>query len=160
MQGKRGHLLGNVFDLYVHVQAVLAEPAQAGIGCRPAIDIFFETRDGAVIDDLALFIAPATINNLAHFDLVDVASDDAVHQSGRIFAGDQIFIERRDIDKRSRVANSVVLVLVNAHGVIARPFAVVQAVAERERSLVKCGSDGQADSLVKIESGVTMLPKR
>ena len=87
------------------------------------------------------------------FDLVDVASDDAVHQAGRIFAGDQILVERRDVDERGRVADGVVLVLVvhfvHADGVVARPFAVVQAVAEGESSLVKCGSDGQRDSSLR-----------
>ena len=31
-------LLGNVFDLHIHAQTVLLEPAQARIGGRPAID--------------------------------------------------------------------------------------------------------------------------
>ena len=145
MQGKRRDLLGNVFDLHVHVQAILPEPAQAGIGGGPAIDVFFEAGDGAVVDDLALFVALAAINHLSHFDFVDVAGDYPVHQTSRIFAGDQIFIKWRDIDERSRVANGVVLVLVmnliHANRVIARPLAVIEAVAKRESSFVKCGSD-------------------
>jgi hypothetical protein len=35
---------------------------------------------------------------------------------------------------------------VNADGVIAGPFAVVEAFAERERFLVKSGSDGHESS--------------
>ena len=156
MQSERGNFLGNIFDLHVHVQAVLAEPAQAGVGGGPAIDVFFEARDRAVVDDLALFVAPAAINHLAHFDFVDVASDDAVHQAGRVFAGDQILVQRRDVDERGRVANGVVLVLVmnfvHADGVVAGPLAVVQAVAQGESSLVKCGSDGQRDSSLRLLS--------
>ena len=70
---------------------------------------------------------------------------------GRVFAGDQIFVERCDIDERGGVADGVVLVLmmhlVNADGVVSRPLAVVQALAEGEGSLVKCGSDGQVGGL-------------
>ena len=147
LQSERGDFLGNILDLNIHVQAVLAEPAQAGIGGGPAIDVFFETRNGAVVDDLALFIAPAAINDLAHFDFVDIARDNAVHEACRVLAGDQILVKRRDVDERGRVANGVVLVLmmhfIHADGVVARPLAIVQAVAKGESSLVKCGSDGQ-----------------
>ena len=59
----------------------------------------------------------------------------------------------------ARVANGVVLVLVvnfvHAHGVVAGPLAVVQAVAEGESSLVKCGSDGQRDSSLRQFSRAT-----
>ena len=149
LQRQSRRLLGDVFDLNIHVQAVLPEPAQARIGCRPAIFVFFEARDRAIVDDLAIFIAPAGIDHLPHRDFVDVARDHAIHQFGRILAGDQILVERRDIDQRAGVADRVVLVLVvhfiHADRVVSRPLAVIQAMAERERSLVKCSSDRQGD---------------
>ena len=160
MQCEGRDFLGNVFDLHVQVEAVLAEPAQAGIGRRPAIDILFEPRDGAVVDDLALLVAPTAIDDLSHFDFVDVARDHAIHQLGRVLAGDQVLVERRDVDERRGVADGVVLVLVmhliDADRVVARPFAVVQALAERECSLVKCGSDGQESGLEQfdVEAGL------
>ena len=144
-------MLGDVFDLNVHVQAVLTEPAQARIGGRPAIFIFFEARDGAVVDDFAILIAPAGIDHLANGDFIDVARDDAVHQFGRILAGDQIFVEWRNINQSAGVADGVVLVLVmhfvHADGVVSRPLAVIQALAEGERSIVKCSSNGQGGLL-------------
>ena len=147
LQRERRDFLGNVFDLDIHAQGVLAEPAQAGVGGGPAVGVFVEARDGAVVDHLALLVAPAAVDHLAHADLVDVAGDDAVHQLGGVFAGDQVLVERRDVDERGGVADGVVLVLVmhlvDADRVVARPLAVVQAVAERESSLVKCGSDWQ-----------------
>jgi hypothetical protein len=41
-----------------------------------------------------------------------------------------------------------VMHFVNADRVIARPLAVVQAVAERESSFVKCGSYGHRSSSI------------
>ena len=97
---------------------------------------------------------------MSHFDFVDVARDHAIHQLGRILAGDQVLVERRDVDERRGVADGVVLVLVmhliDADRVVARPFAVVQALAERECSLVKRGSDGQGSGLEQfdVEAGL------
>ena len=84
----------------VHVEAVLAEPAEAGIGGGPAIFVFFEARDGAVVDDFAVFVTPAAVDDLADRDFVHVAGDDAVDEFGGIFAGDEIFVERGDVDQR------------------------------------------------------------
>src|SRR5262249_40942285 len=75
LQGEGGEFLGDVFDPHVHVQTVLAKPAQAGIGGRPAVLVFFQASDGAVVDHLALLVAPATVNHLPHADLGDVAGD-------------------------------------------------------------------------------------
>ena len=51
------------------------------------------------------------------------------------------------------IANRVVLVLVmrlvRADRVVARPLAIVQAVAQRKGSLVKCGSDRQSNYLLR-----------
>ena len=41
LQRQRCRLLGDVFDLNVHIQAVLPEPAQARIGSGPAVFVFF-----------------------------------------------------------------------------------------------------------------------
>src|SRR5215469_3178411 len=101
LQGEGSHLLRNVFDLYVHIQAVLTEPAQAGVGGGPAIDVFLETRNRAVVDHLPFLIAPAAVNNLPDFDLIDVACDHAVHQAGRILAGDQVLVEWGNVDQRA-----------------------------------------------------------
>src|SRR6185437_16456099 len=107
--------------------------------------------DGAVINHHALFIAPAAIDHLPRLHLMNVARDHAVHQLGSVFAGNQVLVERHDIDERSRIADSVVLVLVvhliGADGVIARPFAIIQALAQGKSALMKCGSDGHGKSI-------------
>src|SRR5215469_2015582 len=72
---------------------------------------------------------------------MDIAGDDAVDQPRGVPAGDAVFEERGNIDQSRGVADGVVLVLVvrliDAHRVIARPFAVVQAFAQCQRAFVK-----------------------
>src|SRR5581483_5855725 len=118
-----------------------------GIGCSPAVSVPGEARDGAIVNHESLFVTPAAVDNLSDGDLVDVARDDAIYQARRVRAGDHVLIKRGDVDQRRRIADSVVLVLVvrlvSPDRVIARPLAVLQAWAEREGSLVKCGSDWQ-----------------
>lgn len=144
----------------MHVQAkrVLPEPAEAGIGGGPAVVVFAEPGDGAVVDDLAFGIAPAAVDDLVHGDLVDVAGDDAVDEAGGVAAGDAVFEERGDVNQRGGVANGVVFVFVvgfiDADGVIAGPFAIVEALAEREGAFVKSGSDGQRSLLESSSSGI------
>ena len=79
-------LLGNVLDLDVEADGVLAKPAQIRIGCRPAIAVLLQPGDGAVVDDLAVFIAPAAVDHLVDRDFVDVARDHAIHEAGCIAA--------------------------------------------------------------------------
>src|SRR5262249_27730781 len=127
--------------------AVLAKPAQAGIGRGPAIFVLFQASDCAVVNHLSLFIAPAAVDHLTRLHLINVARDHAVYQPGGVFARDQILIQRRNIDQRGSIADGVVLVLVmhliGADCVIARPLAVVQALAQGKSAIVKCSTNGQ-----------------
>ena len=72
--------------------------------------------------------------------MVDVARDHPVHQFGGVAARDHVFVKRRDVDQRRRVPDGVVLVLVvrlvDADRVVARPLAIAQALAERESPFV------------------------
>ena len=149
---KRGCFFGDVFDVYVQAESVLLEPAEAGVGGGPAVVVFAEARDGAVVDDFAFGIAPAAVDDLVDCDLINVAGDDAVDELGGVASGDAVFEEGRDVDERGGVADGVVLVLVvhfvNADGVIAGPFAIVEAFAEGEGAFVEGGSYWHWGSLV------------
>src|SRR5581483_4383784 len=142
---QRRHLLGNVLDFDLQTDGVLPKPAQVGIGGCPAITVFFQPRDGAVVDNLAFFVAPAAIDDLIDCNLVDLSGDDAVHESRRILTGDHVFVKWRDVDQRAGVADSVVFVLVvsfvDTDRVIPRPLAVVEALAKRKRPLMNGSSD-------------------
>ena len=115
-------------------ERVLVEPSQAGISRRPAIEIFSQPRDRAVVNHFALLVAPAAINHLPHGHFVDVARNHAVHELCRIAPADQVFEKRRHINQRRRIPDRVVLVLVmhlvHAHRVIARPLAIIHALAK------------------------------
>ena len=84
-----------------------------------------EPRHRAVVDHLAVFIAPRRVVDLADGHLRRVARDDAIDQAHRIAAGHAVLEERRHVDQRARVANRVVFVLVmrlvGADRVVARP---------------------------------------
>src|SRR5262249_29193551 len=76
-------------------------------------------------------------------------------------SGDSVFVERRDVDERGGVANGIVFVLmvhlVDADGVIAGPFAIVEAFAEGESAFVKSGSDGQGRLLFVLGAGIIVV---
>ena len=141
-------MFGNVFHGYSETEGVLLEPAQAGIGCGPTVVVFAEAGDGAVVDDFAFGVAPAAVNDLVDGDFVDVARDDAIDEASGVAAGDAVLEEGRDIDECGGVADGVVLVLVmsfvDTDGVVAGPFAIVEAFAQCERAFVKRCADGQA----------------
>ena len=151
LQRESRSFLGNVLNLHIQAKGVLPEPAQAGIGGGPAVVVFAEARDGAVVNDLAVGIAPAAVNDLIDGHLVDVAGDDTIDEFAGVAAVDAVFEERCDVDQSRGVADGVVLVLVrhfvDAGGVIARPLLEVEAFAERESSFVKSGSDGHIPSV-------------
>src|SRR5438094_3491983 len=140
------------------------EPAQVRLGGGPAIAVFVEARDGAVVNHFALLVAPAAINHLSLGHFVNVARDDAVHQLGSVAPGDQVLVQRRDVNQRRCIADSVVLVLmvhlIHADRVISRPLAIIEALAEREGAFVKGGSDGHDflfNSKLRIIPTLTMM---
>src|SRR5208282_3417569 len=81
LQRQRGNLFGDVLYLHVKPDCILPEPTQVGVSRSPAIAVIFQPCDGAVVDDLALFVAPAAVDHLIDGDLVDVAGDDAVDKA-------------------------------------------------------------------------------
>ena len=112
LQRQRGHALRDVFDPHLEPDGVLGEPAQARVGRGPAINVFIEPRHRAVVDHFAVLVAPGRVNHLADRNLAQVARDDAIDQTRRIFSRNSIFEQRRDIDERRGIANGVVLVFV------------------------------------------------
>src|SRR5439155_14880731 len=111
LERQRGDSFRNIFDLYVEGQRVLLEPAQAGIRGGPAILVFAEARDGAVVDDFTFGITPAAGNDLIDRDFVDIACDYAVYELRSVAAGNAILEGRRDVDEPGGIADGVVFVL-------------------------------------------------
>ena len=123
----------------------LLEPALARVRGSPTIRVLTYTRDGAIVNNLAVLITPAAVNHLAYAHLVNVACDDTINEARGILSGDHVLEQRSDVDQCRGIADRVVLVLVvrfvDADGVIAGPFAVAETVAQTEGSFVKRGSD-------------------
>ena len=156
MQGERRKLFGDVLDLHLESNGVLPEPAQVRIGGGPAVAVLLEAGDSAIIDHLAVLITPAAINDLIDGDLVDVARQHTIYETGGVAPGDQVLEQRSHINKRRRIADSVVFMLVmgfvNAYGIEARPLTEVEALAEWERSCVDRSSDGHLYSSLWLVS--------
>src|SRR5215469_10731565 len=150
LQGQRRELLGDVFDLNLKSDGILTKPAQIGVGGSPAIGVFSQSCNGAVVNDLAVFIAPAAIDDLIDGDFVDIAGQYAIDKASRITTCYEVLEQGRDVDQSRRIADGVVFVfvvrLVHADGVKAGPLAIIQAGAEGKRSFVNGGTDGHLDS--------------
>ena len=151
LKRQRRYTFGNIFNLDVHPGCVLCKPAQARIGCGPAIGVFLEPGHRAVVDHFSMLIAPRRVDDLAHRHLSHVTSDYAIDQSRRISTRQPVLVEWRDIDQRRSVANRVVFMFVmwfvRADGVIAGPFAIVETFAKWKCAFVKCSSDWHSMTL-------------
>ena len=141
LQRQGRHLLGDVLDLHVQSARVRHQPAQVRMRRRPAIRLLGHPRHRAVVDDGAVLVAPRRVPDLADRQLRGVAGDDAVHEPRGAGAVQPVLEERRDVDQRARVADGVVLVvvvrLVGADRVVARPVAKAEAFGERRRPFMK-----------------------
>ena len=141
LEGKGGNTFRDILDLDIQPHGVLPKPSQTGIGRGPSILLLVQSRDRPVIDHLALLIAPGCVPDLPDAHASNVTRDDAVHEPRRVSTGDAVLEERGDVDEGGCVANGVVFVLVvalvRAHGVVARPLAIVQRFAQCEGARVK-----------------------
>ena len=113
---------------------------------------------------LPSLVAPGRVDDLSDADLRGVARDDAVDEPRRVGPGDQVLVERRHVDQRGGVADGVVFVLVvrlvRADGVVTRPLAVVEALAERERARVEGGADRHRRNIPNCGSWIAGLRLR
>ena len=121
---------------------VLPEPAQARIGRGPAERLLRQPRHRPVVDDLAVLVAPRRVEDLA--DAPSSTTSRVIRRSTRRAAsGPVIRYLKSGETSISAAALRIALyscswcALVGADGVVARPVAVVEALAERERALVE-----------------------
>ena len=104
--------------------------------------------DGAVVDDLAVLVAPRRVVDLPDGERRGVAGDDAVHEARRVGTGDAVLVERADVDERRRLADGVVLdvveVGVDGRREIARPLAPLHLAVQGRRPRMERGPDAHA----------------
>ena len=137
-------------------EAFCRNQRRARIGRRPPEQVVVEPRHRAIVDDLTVFVAPRRVEHLADGHFRDVPGNQAIDQAGGVRTRNQVFEQRRDVDERRRIANRVVLVfvmaLVRADRVVARPLAVVQALAEGERAVVHGGANGHGGNIAILNA--------
>ena len=75
--------LGGLLDRHVEPGRVLAQPAQLRVGGGPAEPLVVQAVDRAVVDDLAVLVAPRRVEDLADGQLRRVAGDDPVDEAER-----------------------------------------------------------------------------
>ena len=145
LHGQRGDALAHVLDLDVQSASVHPEPAQRRVGGRPAVALLLEAGDRPVVDHAAVLVAPGRVVDAADAELARVPRDHAVDEPRGVRPGDQVLVERRDVDERRRLPDGVVLDLVGvgvrARREIARPFAPLQLGVEWRGPGIERGSD-------------------
>ena len=68
-----------------------------------------ETKNGPVIDNFALIIAPDAIADPAGFELRHIARDHAIEEGLRVSTADAVFAHRRQIHDRAGIADGEIL---------------------------------------------------
>src|SRR6185436_7138879 len=148
LERDRRDLLGDVIDGDVEVAGVEGQPAELGVGGGPEVLGLGESMDRAVVDDLAVLVAPGRVPDLPHGELRGVAGDHPVDERGRVRAGDAVLVQGRDVDQRGSLADRVVLdvvrVGVRGRGPVAGPLAPLLLAIERGGPRVERGPDAHA----------------
>ncbi len=145
LQRQGGHALAHVLDRGVQAARVFEQPAQVGVGRRPPEAGVGQARHRAVVDHLAVVVAPRRVVDLPDGHLRGITRDDAVHEAAGIRPVQVVLEERRDVDEAAAVPDRVVLVLVmrleGAHRVETGPVAEAEAAGQGQRARVKGGAD-------------------
>jgi hypothetical protein len=101
--------LTDVLHVDVEVRRVQHEPPVRRIGGGDAVRGLGQARQGSVVDDLALFVAPGRVRHLVDLELRHVARHHAVEQAGGVGPLDHVLVEGRYVDDRGGLADRVVL---------------------------------------------------
>ena len=67
-------------------RGIFTQPAIVRVGGRQAEELVVEPRHRAIVDHLAVAVAPGGVQHLAHLSLGDIAGHDTVEQSRGIAA--------------------------------------------------------------------------
>ncbi len=143
LNGQRRQIVADVDHLSVEAIADVLEPAAAGIGRGDAEMVGVQSRHGAVVDDLAVGVAPGGVIDLADFLFGDIAGDDPIDEAGGVGAGDLILEQGGDVDQRRAVADGVIFPvmghLVDARRQEAGPVSPFITIADGRRPGVERG---------------------
>ncbi|MCZ6528858.1 MAG: hypothetical protein O6949_00815 [Chloroflexi bacterium] len=75
-------------------------PAPARIGGGNAESILRQPPDRAIVDDLAIVIAPGAVEDLTDLAMSHIARHDAIHNGSSLRASDVVLEKWGDVDQR------------------------------------------------------------
>ena len=108
--------------------------------------------DRAVVDDLAVLVAPRRVDDLPDLELRRVARHDAVGEAQGVGTRDPVLVQRADVDDGGRLADRVVLdvveVGVRGRGEVAGPLAPLHLDVQRRGPGMERGADAQRSSSI------------
>src|SRR4029453_14213343 len=81
LRGAGPHLFGDVVDPHVEPRRVHREPPEARVGGGPEELLIAAARDGPVVDDLAVLVAPRGVDHATDGALRCVARPDPVDEA-------------------------------------------------------------------------------
>src|SRR5262249_16412774 len=86
---ERGDALRDGADLRGEPAGLMGDPSQIRVRGGPPKSMFLEAAHRAVVDDIALLVAPGRVDDLTDFKRACVARDHAIDKLGGVAAGDE-----------------------------------------------------------------------
>jgi hypothetical protein len=119
------------------------QPVECRESRRHPEEIFAEARDGSIVKNLSVVIAPRGVKDLTDTTFGSIARDHAIHQRNSVSTANEIFVKWRNIEKAGAQANRIVLVdviqLVRLSGQVSCPLDPILTVAQRIGARMKGG---------------------
>ena len=140
LHGERGDLLGDLADLDVKADRRGREPVELSLGGAHAVLVVGHAKDGAVIDQLALVVAPHRIRDPPRPRLAQIAGHQAVEEAQGVGAGDAVLHHRSQVVERARITDREVFLLdagEDIDGGVAAPRHEAVQLARRAGALVE-----------------------
>ena len=145
LERERGGGVADVGDLHVEAGGVHQEPAVAGVRGRDAVSVLREARHGAVVEDLALLVAPGRVVGPVDRELGHVPRHHAVEEPEGVGARDLVLVERAHVDHGRRLSDGVVFdvveVGVDGGGEVAGPLTPGEPGVQLLLALEERGAD-------------------
>src|SRR5688572_991502 len=131
LQREAGDVVRVLDDGDVEAEGVARQPVELAFLRAEAVDAFLQVEDGAVVDHLAVVVAPDAVADPAGLDPGDVARDQPVEECERVGAGDQVLGHRRQVEHRAGVPDRGILELLVEEGVGGRVVLPAMPLVQR-----------------------------